>query len=146
MPAPVPHRRGHRPGRIQRPGRRQRLHQPDGKRNLLAAAGATGQPQAAGFTLRQAWDFAHTTAEQYPLILHFPCFDLYRKQVVKQADPVLAMHLHGSAFTDGQKAANFAYYESLTVRDSSLRPAPRRPSPPRSVTLTWPTTTSARPP
>jgi hypothetical protein len=40
--------------------------------------------------------------------------------VLKQAHLVLAMHLRGDAFTDGQKARNFAYYERLTVRDSSL--------------------------
>ena len=77
-------------------------------------------PQAAGFTRRQIWDFARTPAAQYPLMLHFPYFDLYRKQVVKQADLVLAMHLHSGAFTAGQKARNFEYYERLTVRDSSL--------------------------
>jgi alpha,alpha-trehalose phosphorylase len=77
-------------------------------------------PQAEGFTRHQVWDFAHTSAEQYPLMLYFPYFDLYRKQVVKQADLVLAMHLRGSAFTAEQKARNFEYYEPLTVRDSSL--------------------------
>ncbi len=77
-------------------------------------------PQAEGFTEHQRWDFEHTPPEQYPLLLHFPYFDLYRKQVVKQADLVLALHLCGDAFTAQQKAANFAYYEALTVRDSSL--------------------------
>ncbi|TAM68874.1 glycosyl hydrolase family 65 protein [Mycobacterium sp.] len=77
-------------------------------------------PQADGFTAHQVWDFAATPAEQYPLLLHFPYFDLYRKQVVKQADLVLAMHRRGDAFTVEQKARNFAYYEPLTVRDSSL--------------------------
>ena len=62
----------------------------------------------------------HTAPEQYPLLLHFPYFDLYRKQVVKQADLVLALHLRGDAFSDEEKARNFAYYEALTVRDSSL--------------------------
>jgi alpha,alpha-trehalose phosphorylase len=76
--------------------------------------------QAAGFTRHQTWDFARTPAGQYPLMLHFPYFDLYRKQVVKQADLVLAMHLCSSAFTPEQKARNFEYYERLTVRDSSL--------------------------
>jgi alpha,alpha-trehalose phosphorylase len=66
------------------------------------------------------WDFEHTRPEQYPLLLHFPYFELYRKQVVKQADLVLAMHLRGDAFSDEEKANNFAYYEALTVRDSSL--------------------------
>ena len=77
-------------------------------------------PQAEGFTEHQPWDFAHTAPEQYPLLLHFPYFDLYRKQVVKQADLVLALHLRGDAFSDEEKARDFAYYEPLTVRDSSL--------------------------
>ena len=77
-------------------------------------------PQAAGFTSHQAWDFAATPADHYPLLLHYPYFDLYRKQVVKQADLVLAMHRCGDAFTAEQKVRNFDYYEALTVRDSSL--------------------------
>jgi alpha,alpha-trehalose phosphorylase len=77
-------------------------------------------PQAERFTRHQMWDFAHTAPDRYPLLLHFPYFDLYRKQVVKQADLVLAMHLRGEAFTAEQKAKNFDYYEAITVRDSSL--------------------------
>ncbi len=77
-------------------------------------------PQADGFTEHRLWDFEHTAPEQYPLLLHFPYFDLYRKQVVKQADLVLAMHMRGDAFGAEQKERNFAYYEALTVRDSSL--------------------------
>src|SRR6185312_11628898 len=61
-----------------------------------------------------------TPAEHYPLLLHYPYFDLYRKQVVKQADLVLAMHMRADAFTPEQKRRNFDYYEALTVRDSSL--------------------------
>jgi alpha,alpha-trehalose phosphorylase len=77
-------------------------------------------PQAERFAEHQVWDFSHTSTDQYPLMLHFPYFQLYRKQVVKQADLVLAMHLRGDAFTCGQKARNFGYYEPITVRDSSL--------------------------
>jgi len=77
-------------------------------------------PQADEFTTHQVWDFAHTESDQYPLFLHFAYFDLYRKQVVKQADLVLAMHIRGEAFTPEQKLKNFDYYEALTVRDSSL--------------------------
>ena len=76
--------------------------------------------QHAGFTRYQRWDFAGTRPEQYPLLLNFPYFDLYRKQVVKQADLVLAMYTCGASFDDEQVARNFAYYEPLTVRDSSL--------------------------
>ncbi|ABD13693.1 trehalose/maltose hydrolase or phosphorylase [Frankia casuarinae] len=77
-------------------------------------------PQSEGFTEHQVWDFANTAPEQYPLLLHFPYFDLYRKQVIKQADLVLAMQRRGDAFTMDEKIRNFAYYEALTVRDSSL--------------------------
>ena len=76
--------------------------------------------QSEGFTQHALWDFAATGPDKYPLLLHFPYFDLYRRQVVKQADAVLAMHLRSEAFTPEQKARNFAYYEALTVRDSSL--------------------------
>lgn len=77
-------------------------------------------PQAERFTEHADWNFEATPPQSYPLLLHYPYFDLYRKQVVKQADLVLAMHLCGDAFTDEEKARNFAYYERLTVRDSSL--------------------------
>jgi alpha,alpha-trehalose phosphorylase len=77
-------------------------------------------PQAEGFLEHDRWDFEGTSPDQYPLLLHFPYFDLYRKQVVKQADLVLAMQRRSDAFTDEQKARNFAWYEGLTVRDSSL--------------------------
>jgi alpha,alpha-trehalose phosphorylase len=77
-------------------------------------------PQAEGFLEHDRWDFKATPPENYPLLLHFPYFELYRKQVVKQADLVLAMHVRGDAFTDEQKARNFEYYEGITVRDSSL--------------------------
>jgi alpha,alpha-trehalose phosphorylase len=76
--------------------------------------------QAAEFTEHQRWDFESTGPDRYPLMLHYPYFDLYRKQVVKQADLVLALHLRGDAFSDEEKVRNFDYYEALTVRDSSL--------------------------
>ncbi|OIJ68840.1 glycoside hydrolase family 65 protein [Streptomyces mangrovisoli] len=76
--------------------------------------------QDAGSTRHQRWDFEGTRPDQYPLLLHFPYFDLYRKQVVKQADLVLAMYTCNSYFDEEHVARNFAYYEPLTVRDSSL--------------------------
>ena len=77
-------------------------------------------PQSEGFTRHDRWNFAATGADQYPLLLHFPYFDLYRKQVVKQPDLVMAMFIRGDAFSLEEKTRNFAYYEALTVRDSSL--------------------------
>ena len=77
-------------------------------------------PQAESFTDHQVWDFDATPTDHYPLFLHHAYFDLYRQQVVKQADLVLALHLRGDAFTPEEKARDFDYYERLTVRDSSL--------------------------
>jgi Lactonase, 7-bladed beta-propeller len=47
-----------------------------------------GTPTSSGQT-NQPWDFDETQPDQYPLLLQFPSFELYRKQVVKQADLVL---------------------------------------------------------
>jgi alpha,alpha-trehalose phosphorylase len=77
-------------------------------------------PQAEEFTEHAVWDFADTPPEKYPLFLNCTYFDLYRKQVVKQADLVLALFLRPDAFSPEEKARNFEYYEALTVRDSSL--------------------------
>ena len=77
--------------------------------------------QDRGYNSHQQWDFqASAATDGYPLLLHAPYFDIYRKQVVKQADLVLALHWCGDSFTLEEKAAAFAYYEQLTVRDSSL--------------------------
>ncbi|HYB01861.1 MAG TPA: glycoside hydrolase family 65 protein [Ktedonobacteraceae bacterium] len=80
-------------------------------------------PQDETFTEHEEWNFQGITPDQYPLFLHFTYFDLYRKQVVKQADLDLAMVLFSNMFTLEQKKRNFAYYEPLTVRDSSLSAA-----------------------
>ena len=77
-------------------------------------------PQHEGFTEYARWDFNGTPEDHYPLLLHYPYFQLYRMQVIKQADVVLAMQLRGDMFTPSQKLRNFDYYEALTVRDSSL--------------------------
>jgi alpha,alpha-trehalose phosphorylase len=80
-------------------------------------------PQSERFTEHARWDFENTPQKNYPLLLNYPYFDLYRKQVVKQADLVMAMYTRGDAFTPEQKVRNVDYYEPLTVRDSSLSAA-----------------------
>jgi alpha,alpha-trehalose phosphorylase len=82
-------------------------------------------PQSERFTEHAEWDFEDTPDEHYPLLLNYPYFDLYRKQVVKQADLVLAMYLRGDAFSAEEKARNVTYYEARTVRDSSLSACPQ---------------------
>ena len=45
---------------------------------------------------------------------------IYRFQVLKQADVVLAMFLQGDHFSAEQKRANFEYYDPITTGDSTL--------------------------
>ncbi|MFH5821674.1 glycoside hydrolase family 65 protein [Georgenia sp. AZ-5] len=75
--------------------------------------------QSENYTRYGEWDF-EASRGKYPLLLNYPYFQLYRKQVVKQADLVMAMHWVPGAFTAEQKARNLDYYERRTVRDSSL--------------------------
>jgi alpha,alpha-trehalose phosphorylase len=72
------------------------------------------------FLNKQAWDFKNTPPEKYPLLLHFHPLVIYRHQVIKQADIVLAMFLLGDEFTREQKRRNFDFYDPLTTGDSSL--------------------------
>jgi alpha,alpha-trehalose phosphorylase len=83
-----------------------------------AELGVTSQSE--GFTRYRRWDFARTRIEDYPLLLHYPYYLLYGSQVIKQADLVFALYLCGDSFSVEQKRRDFAYYESITVRDSSL--------------------------
>jgi alpha,alpha-trehalose phosphorylase len=77
-------------------------------------------PQDDSFLSRERWDFEHTPPENYPLLLHYHPLVIYRFQVLKQADVVLAMVLRSDQFTLEQKRRNFDYYDPLTTGDSSL--------------------------
>ena len=90
----------------------------DGRPLRRATSACTRSPRASPATT--GGTSTPPAADHYPLLLHFPYFDLYRKQVVKQPDLVMALFIRGDAFTPEEKARNFAYYEALTVRDSSL--------------------------
>lgn len=76
--------------------------------------------QSEGFTRYRPWDFESTTPEEYPLMLSFPYYLLYSSLAVKQADLVMAQFLCGDEFSPEQKRRDFAFYEGITVRDSSL--------------------------
>ncbi|MGY1552023.1 glycoside hydrolase family 65 protein [Microbacterium sp. A588] len=77
-------------------------------------------PQDAMFLEREIWDLEHTPKEQHPLLLHFHPLVIYRFQVLKQADVVLALFLQGNHFTAEEKLADFQYYDPLTTGDSTL--------------------------
>lgn len=77
-------------------------------------------PQDALFNEREVWDLENTPAEKRPLLLHFHPLVIYRFQVLKQADVVLALFLQGDDFTAEQKKADFDYYDPITTGDSTL--------------------------
>jgi alpha,alpha-trehalose phosphorylase len=62
-------------------------------------------PQDDSFLDREPWDFASTADDQYPLLLNFHPLVIYRHQVLKQADVVLAMLLREPTLPDGPEAA-----------------------------------------
>lgn len=76
--------------------------------------------QDDAFLARKVWDFAGTPAENYPLLLHYHPLVIYRHQVCKQADVVLALFLRGDLFSKAVKRRDFDYYEAITTHDSSL--------------------------
>jgi alpha,alpha-trehalose phosphorylase len=77
-------------------------------------------PQDDDFLNKQPWDFDGVPATKYPLLLHFHPLVIYRFQVLKQADVVLADFLLGEEFSPDLKRANFDYYDPITTGDSSL--------------------------
>ena len=76
-------------------------------------------PQDARFLEREPWDW-DTPADRYPLLLNFHPLVIYRHQVLKQADVVMAMFLLPEFFSDELTRANFDYYDPITTGDSSL--------------------------
>lgn len=77
-------------------------------------------PQDDSFLDREVWDLKNTPNDKFPLLLHYHPLVIYRQQVIKQADIVLAMFLLGDEFSQDQKKRNFDYYDPLTTGDSSL--------------------------
>ena len=61
--------------------------------------------QDDAFLERQRWDFEGTPPERYPLLLHYHPLEIFRHQVIKQADVVLATYLAGRHFTPRRCAA-----------------------------------------
>ena len=77
-------------------------------------------PQDDTFLDKARWDFKGTLKSKYPLLLHFHPLVIYRYQVIKQTDLVLAEFLQGQFFSLAQKKRDFDYYDPLTTGDSSL--------------------------
>ena len=77
-------------------------------------------PQDSHFLEREVWDLDATPDDRRPLLLNYHPLVIYRFQVLKQADVVLALYLAGDQFTAEEKLANFDYYDPITTGDSTL--------------------------
>ncbi|WP_374286651.1 glycoside hydrolase family 65 protein [Lactococcus sp.] len=74
--------------------------------------------QDDSFMDKEVWNFKQTPKENYPLLLHYHPMKIYKHQVLKQADTILAHMLFGE--NTEQMARDFDFYEPLTTHDSSL--------------------------
>jgi Trehalose and maltose hydrolases (possible phosphorylases) len=77
-------------------------------------------PQDDTFLQKAVWNFARTPAENYPLLLHYHPLTIYRYQVCKQADAVLAHFLLEDEENLETIRKSYHYYEKITTHDSSL--------------------------
>ena len=78
--------------------------------------------QDDSFFDKAVWDFGNTPPDRYPLLLYYHPLTIYRYQVLKQPDVVLAMFLQSNRFSQDEKRRNFDYYDAITTGDSSLSP------------------------
>lgn len=77
-------------------------------------------PQDDTFLRKAVWDFENTPKENYPLLLHYHPLTIYRYQVCKQADTVLAHFLLEDEQDYETIRRSYDYYEKITTHDSSL--------------------------
>ncbi|HSP22350.1 MAG TPA: family 65 glycosyl hydrolase, partial [Planococcus sp. (in: firmicutes)] len=72
------------------------------------------------FLKKDRWDLKNTPAEKFPLLLNYHPLTLYRYQVLKQADTVLAHFLLEDEQDVDTMKNSYDYYEAITTHDSSL--------------------------
>ena len=79
--------------------------------------------QDDGFFNRSTWHWDWGKRDDKDVLLNrFHYLVLYRHQVCKQADVVLALYLLPETATLEEKRRNFNHYEQITTHDSSLSP------------------------
>jgi alpha,alpha-trehalose phosphorylase len=76
--------------------------------------------QDEDFLARKPWDLEATPRDRFPLLLNYHPLELYRHQVIKQTDVVLATYLVGHEFDEDETRRTFDYYDPLTTGDSTL--------------------------
>ncbi len=77
-------------------------------------------PQDDSFLQKKIWDIETIPKENFPLLLHYHPLYLYRHQICKQADTVLAHFILEDTQSIETIRNSFDYYEKITTHDSSL--------------------------
>lgn len=77
-------------------------------------------PQDDSFLKKCEWTRRADKGKKDPLFLHYHPLHLFRHQVCKQADTVLAHFILEDAQTEDVIRSSYLYYEERTVHDSSL--------------------------
>jgi alpha,alpha-trehalose phosphorylase len=92
-----------------------------GERMYLPYDEKLGIPaQDDSFHTKKVLDLAQIPKDHFPLLLHYHPLFLYRHQVCKQADTVLAHYLFEDLTDEQTMARSYDYYEKITTHDSSL--------------------------
>ena len=76
--------------------------------------------QDDSFLQKDRWDLENTPKDKFPLLLNYHPLTLYRYQVCKQADTVLAHFLLEDEQDLETMNNSYNYYEQITTHDSSL--------------------------
>ena len=74
------------------------------------------------FAQRPPWDYRRHPADETPMLLKHHPLVLYRHQILKQADVLMAHYLCPEHSSRQRKYNDFRFYEPLTTHDSSLSP------------------------
>ncbi|MDD4564332.1 MAG: beta-phosphoglucomutase [Eubacteriales bacterium] len=77
-------------------------------------------PQDDSFLQKKKWDISLIPKKDFPMLLNYHPLHLYRYQICKQADTVLAYFLLEDAQPEDVMHNSFLYYEKITTHDSSL--------------------------
>ncbi len=72
------------------------------------------------FLEKKPWDFDDPEMNKFPLLLNHHPLVIYRHQIIKQADVVLAMFMVGNELDLDLKRRTFDFFDPLTTGDSSL--------------------------
>ncbi|WP_125760422.1 glycoside hydrolase family 65 protein [Companilactobacillus hulinensis] len=76
--------------------------------------------QDDSFLSKPLWPFDEVPKDNYPLLLHYHPLTIYRYQVAKQADAILAEYLFPDEISSEQLNREYDYYNAVTTHDSSL--------------------------